>query len=670
MEKLNIRKIPAKLAGRQYTHAMPASLTLHFAGWALAALACASPARASGPPPVLDAANVQAWADATFEPALARHEFSGLVVSVVRNGQTLFTRGYGRADYASPAPVDPSGTLFRIGSITKTFTATLIAMLIDEGRIGSLDDPANRYLRDYRLPDNDGVAITLHHLVTHTAGFEDRFYFIGADRPTNARLAAAEFDTLRPAFVRPAGSRVVYSNFGFAVLGRIIEDVTGLPIEVAMRDRLLRPLGMDHSRLLVDVAEPAGLGKPATIGADGSLRPTPYTAINPAVASAGSLVTTGEDMTRYMLAQLGDRPADTAAPALLSDRVLALLHDRRAGNAPETTGVGMAFFDENWGSWRTIAHGGNWEGFHSWMVLVPGLDAGVFVSVMSEAAPPPPLRAVRDLFVPAASGPRSPAVTSGWAYAQKFLLHFLGERRAMPAPGTGFDAAAIDGWYLPDRRVFSTAESVADLVYLGAGALEVATRGGALELGGAGPWRAAGNGVFILDAPPRNRVVIRRDERVGAPVLIPDLGIYTLTQMPAWKNPRLHARIFLVAIAIAAVAWLLLLLSARGRSRITVVAASATALICCALPAVAAGKLFAGKSMLDALYAGHAGPLGSFVFLANLLALLSVLTLLLSLRAPPAPRRSRNLPVLIALCGLAITAVLAVYNVLGWQMPA
>ena len=669
MEKLSPRKIPAKRGGRQYScprRPWRCGTAQQLAGWVLAALALANTAPAADSPPVFDAANVQAWADATFKPALARHEFSGLVVSVVRDGQTLFAQGYGRADFASPAPVNPAGTLFRIGSITKTFTATLIAMLIDEGKIGSLDDPANRYLRDYQLPDNDGVAITLHHLATHIAGFEDRFFFIGADRPTHARLPAAGFDTLRPAYVRPAGSRVVYSNFGFAVLGRIVEDITGLPIDVAMRDRLLRPLGMNHSRLLVDVAEPAGLGKPATIGSDGNLRSTPYTAINPAIASAGSLVTTGEDMTRYMLAQLGDRPADAAATILLPDRVRALLHDRRAGNAPETTGVGMAFFDENWGPWRTVAHGGNWEGFHSWMVLIPALDAGVFISVMSEAAPPPPLQAVRELFAPGAPGPRPPAVTSGWAYTQKFLRHFLGERRALPAPGIAFDAAPIDGWYLPDRRVFSTAESVADLVYLGAGALEVTTKDGALELGGAGPWRPAGNGVFVLDAPARNHIVIRQDERVDAPVLIPDLGIYTLTRIPAWENPRLHARIFILAIAIALVAWLLLLLSARRRG-IMVTAASATALICGALPVVAAGNFFAGKSMLESLHAGHAGPLGSFMILANLLAVISVLTLLLSLRASAAPRRSRNLSFLIALCGLMIAAVLARYHVIGWQ---
>src|SRR5690606_36604128 len=102
------------------------------------------PAIAAAPaaPPALDAPNVAAWADETFTQALAQHQFSGATVSVVKDGALIFSNGYGRADYSRPGPVDPARTQFRIGSITKTFTATMIAQLVDEGRIASLDDPA------------------------------------------------------------------------------------------------------------------------------------------------------------------------------------------------------------------------------------------------------------------------------------------------------------------------------------------------------------------------------------------------------------------------------------------------------------------------------------------------------------------------------------------------
>ncbi len=425
------------------------------------------PVASAAPLPAIEAAAVAGWADSTFEAALARKEFSGLVVSVVRDGKIIFAKGYGRADHARPGLVDPSNTLFRIGSITKTFTASLVARLVDEGRIESLDDPVNRYLRDYSLPANDGVEITLHHLLTHTAGFEDRFYAIGADAPVPARPPAAAFDALRPAYVRPAGSRVVYSNFGVAVLGRMIEDVTGLPVDQAMQQMLFAPLGMASTRLLVDVEEPAALGKPATIRADGSFASTPFTAMNPAVAAAGSIVSTGQDMTRYMIAQLRESPAPgPGVQPVLSRTALAALHGRRAGNAPETTGVGMVFFTEEWGAFRTVAHGGNWAGFHSWMTLIPQLDAGIFISIMSEAPLPQTGDTLHRLLLPWSHPAPSPAMLSASGYTNQFLAHFLGERRPLPASSAGVDSSSIDGWYLADRRVVSVQRATASSCWM------------------------------------------------------------------------------------------------------------------------------------------------------------------------------------------------------------
>jgi len=638
----------------------------------LAALVATAPAGAADPalkPRVIDELGVTRWADTMFEGALARNEFSGLVVTVVRDGRVILSRGYGRADYAKPGAVDPATTQFRIGSITKTFTASLLAKLIEGGRIASLDEPVNRYLRDYALPPNAGVEITLHHLVTHTAGFEDRFYAIGADQPVNARLPAREFDALRPAYVRPAGSRIEYSNFGLAVVGRVIEDVTGLTIDEAMRTMLFEPIGMTHTRLLVDVNEPAALGKPATIEADGSRRRTPFTAINPAVAAAGSIVSTGDDMARYMIAQLRASRDNAIQPAVLSERVLAALHTRRAGNQPETTGVGMVFFDEKWGGQRTVAHGGNWEGFHSWMTLIPELDTGIFIGVMGEPPLPDVGDTLRDLLAPWMESPSSPAVSSASGYANAFLVEFLGERRPMAAQSVALDGDAIRGWYRPDRRAFSTVESVGDLLAVGGGILRVDSSAHALTVAGAGPWRPTGHGVFVLDAPTRNQVVIRDDPRVDAPVLVPDLGIYTFTKIPAYEHPRLHAYIVVVALLLCLASWLVLIRSAGRVGTACATAACATTLLAWALPVVAFARVFDGKSMMEALYVGHSGPIALFVTFANLLAVVALATIGTALRSRSSPPPARRALIAIAVAGLAISGVLAFYNVIGWHVP-
>jgi CubicO group peptidase (beta-lactamase class C family) len=632
--------------------------------WAL--LSSRAAADESLAPPTIDAESVAAWADETFNAAFERGEFSGATVSVVRDGALLFSRGYGRADYAREGTVDPSKTQFRIGSVSKTFTATLIALLIEDGRIESVDDPVNRYLKDYVLPDNDGVAITLHHLLTHTAGFEDRFFFIGADFPTPARLSGAEFDRLRPAYVRPAGTRIVYSNFGIALLGRVIEDVTGESIERVMQTRLFDPLGMQHTKLLVDIAEPEDLGKPGAIGPDKRMTAVKFNPINPAIAPAGSIVTTADDMARYMIAQLGRGPTDpqTGKP-VLSRETLDRLHTRSASNEPETTGIGMVFFVEDWGGVPTVAHGGNWPGFHSWMTLLPSLDAGVFVSVMSGAPTPQIGEALSLLFMPWRKPPSSPAVMSGGVYANSFLTRFIGERRALPAPVAANDAAELAGWYQPDRRVFTTAEAISDLLSFGIGNLRITNTPDGLDIGGAAPWRPAGNGVFVLDAPTRNQAVIRHDERVDAPVLVPDLGIYTFTRVAWYQHPRLHAYIYVAALLACAIG---LALGARAPVLSGRIAAWAVTLAALALPFIAYAGHVDDAAMMNRLYAGHTERLAAFVVVANLIPIAALIALWGAAKTSGSSRIRWGLG-LAGVSGLAISIVLYIYNAIGWNVP-
>lgn len=649
-------------------HHAASSASALFAWMTALLIVLAVPAASAAPTPI-DAASVAVWADETFNAALEQRQFSGATVSVVRDGAVIFAKGYGRADYSRPEPVDPQHTQFRIGSVTKTFTATLIAQLLEEGRIASLDDPANRYLHDYQLPDNDGVAITLHHLLTHSAGFEDQFYFIGADEPISTHPSAEVFDKLRPAYVRPAGARVEYSNFGVAVLGRIVEDITGMGIADAMQQRLFGPLGMRQTRLLDDIDEPATLGKPATIPAEGADRPTKFTAISPPIASAGSIVSTAQDMAHYMLAQLGESVAEGQAP-LLSATTLERLHTRRTGNADDTTGLAMIFFLDDWAGARTVSHGGNWTGFHTWLTLIPAQRTGIFVSLMSEAPGPSVGSDLRSVFMPWVSPKPSPAVLSGSVYTRAFLTRFLGERSALPAPVSTEGAASVAGWYRPDRRPFTTAESVADLVYLGGGNIRIDQDAAGLTIGGAGPWRPVGDGVFMLDVPTRDRVTIRHDERVGAPVLIPDLGLYTATRIAWYQHPRLHLYITLAAMLAGAIALALLHTERAGDVRAAArIPAWITVIASLALIPIAYFGRASGYDMLTQLYAGHAGRMEMFVVTANLLLATAAVSLVLALVQRSNPARARGSLAAIGIAGLVLALILANYNVIGWHLP-
>jgi CubicO group peptidase (beta-lactamase class C family) len=121
---------------------------------------------------VLNAADLEAWLDGYFPNALNAGDIAGGVVAVVKDGQVLFEKGYGFADFDKRTPVDAKTTLFRWGSVSKLFTWTAVMQLVEQGRI-DLDGDVNQYL-DFKIPARDGKPVSMRNIMTHTAGFEER----------------------------------------------------------------------------------------------------------------------------------------------------------------------------------------------------------------------------------------------------------------------------------------------------------------------------------------------------------------------------------------------------------------------------------------------------------------------------------------------------------------
>ncbi len=130
---------------------------------------------------------VEPWADKVFGEALKQRRFAGLGITTVQHGAVTFTKTYGYADARLQKPIDPAVTRFRVASITKTMTAIAVAILLDEGRIKSLDDPANNYLKRAHLPRAGAREITLWDLLNHRGGIED---WVAPREPCQRRVAA------------------------------------------------------------------------------------------------------------------------------------------------------------------------------------------------------------------------------------------------------------------------------------------------------------------------------------------------------------------------------------------------------------------------------------------------------------------------------------------------
>lgn len=326
---------------------------------ALGLVAAAAPAAAQTP--AEDA--IEQIVSATMEA----HDIPGAAVAVVSGGETE-TYGLGFADLEAEAPVDPERTGFPIDSVTKTFTATAVMALVDEGVL-DLDADVNGYLDEVRVPDTyPGEPITLRHLLTHTAGFEERVRgLLAAPEGEGDGLEAHLLDHL-PQRVRPPGEVTAYSNYGFALAAQVAADATGRPFAELLSEAVLQPLALDATAF-------GAAPTTATVHLEGEDGPEPYARGDEALFPAGGLAATAADMGRYMRFHLGD------GGPVLSPEAAAEMHGVQFQPDPRLPGIALSLYETYHGTTRMLAHGGDGPGSHSLMTLVPEHGLGVFIAV-------------------------------------------------------------------------------------------------------------------------------------------------------------------------------------------------------------------------------------------------------------------------------------------------
>src|SRR5881409_3574079 len=198
----------------------------------------------TSPGPELTKADFDTFLDALIPSQLRNRNIAGAVVSVVKDGQVLFQKGYGYADVEAERPVLPDQTLFRPGSISKLFTATAVMQLVEQGKL-DLDRDVNDYL-DFKIPEAYGKPITLKNLLTHTPGFEEQIKDLFTDRPEPPPLEQY-MKTHIPGRIFSPGTIPAYSNYGATLAGYIVERVSGQPFDNYIENHIFNPLGMKHS---------------------------------------------------------------------------------------------------------------------------------------------------------------------------------------------------------------------------------------------------------------------------------------------------------------------------------------------------------------------------------------------------------------------------------------
>jgi CubicO group peptidase (beta-lactamase class C family) len=484
---------------------------------------------------------------------LHRRSAVGFAMGVVRDGRFELFHAHGLADIASGAPVTEN-TIFRIASITKTFTAIALMQLLEQGLV-DLDAPANDYLRAFRLiPADPGFRpATVRHLLTHTAGVPQvvnlshalrhlsgitvgESYKVGERMPT-----LAEYYGGRLRLVGEPGTSFTYSDHSFATLGQIVEDVSGQPLARVFRERIFEPLGMADTSLLRSDLDRSRLATGYTLGPRG---PRAVVDREWMTAAASSICSTPRDMARYLAALLGRGSSEHGS--ILEPATLASMFDPHYRTDARVPGMGLGFFRVDLGGHLAVEHQGLLPGFNSQVFVAPADGVGVM------------------------------AFTNGARGAMFWLApecgRLVGDLIGVPHAGIRADVPQhpetwgdICGWYPTSAQLTDT--QAWGMFGLG---VEVFVRGGRLMLRTLSPIPAALKGfpldpddvddpyVFRLDLTEFGigvaRVVFSHDAVAGTTRVHTDLVARSLERRPHARNPRVWISRALAAAAIATVA--------------------------------------------------------------------------------------------------------------------
>ena len=406
----------------------------------------------SSPQGPTDPAEMEAFMDDLFTQQMEEYNIPGAAVSVVKDGVLFFTNGYGYADLENKIPVDAEQTVFAIGSVGKLFTWTAVMQLVEQGKL-DLEADVNTYL-DFRIPDTYPGPITLKHLMTHTAGFEDQWFEYFAWDADGVKPVGEWLASHIPARVRPTGEVAAYSNYGAMLAGYIVARVSGQPYEQYVQEHIFDPLGMAQSTMQRPL--PPGLREHESLGywySDGVYQAVPeqpddymgQTAMGP----AGGHLSSVTDMARFMIAHLqggfyGDASTEMR---ILEETTARQMQATLYTPDPRILGTAYGFFDFSDNGQRTFGHSGGTIGFATLLLLLPDQNLGVFVVYTNEGV--------------------GPLTTQHFGFQRAFFDHYYPAPTVEPIQPPADFAQRADrfvGIYSPTLKPYSTFEKFGNLI--------------------------------------------------------------------------------------------------------------------------------------------------------------------------------------------------------------
>ncbi len=315
---------------------------------------------------------LEAKLDSVIQSNMESRHIPGLAFIIVKDGKILLKKGYGYTSLGGNIKqVDPDSTIFRIGSVTKTFTTLALLQLADDKKI-DLNKDVNTYLKSVKVPNTFKKPVTATHLLNHSAGFDELRGRVVYDEEEKIPLKQFLKDKL--VRLREPGIVSSYSTFGIALAGLLVEDISGISLEAYMQENIWKPLHMDMTNMTLNKKNEdyASIGYEYRNGIN---VPMPWEFYHTYPAS--EINSTVTDMGNYiqMYLNLGKFKGKQV---LSKKNALAMLKPQLAIH-PKVESFCYGFYEEYAQGLRTVSHGGDMLGFSGYMALIPDKNMGIYV---------------------------------------------------------------------------------------------------------------------------------------------------------------------------------------------------------------------------------------------------------------------------------------------------
>ncbi|MED0872638.1 serine hydrolase [Bacillus mobilis] len=325
---------------------------------------------------------IESFADPLFEEKMKKYNVNGSSFVVVHDGKVVVNKGYGYADKEKKIPVTKD-TVFQIASVSKTFTALAVLQQVDKGNL-KLDQDVQKYLGGLQIPNQTGKPLTLFDMLTYTSGVDspDLTTITGPEYVNNSIPMKEFFSKHMPTVVRPPGEAYTYDNVSFALAGFAVENVTSTPFSKYMEKNIFKPLDMKSTsmsltpELLERMATHYGpAGDPILMSGSG-LKDAPQ----------GGILSTAEDMSKYMIMQL--QKGKFKDKEIVSKKGIDMMHAYQVFDDKTIPVATIGFetpFNELANGQHVVMKGGSMPGHQSMMILVPEQKTAFFMSYNNDS---------------------------------------------------------------------------------------------------------------------------------------------------------------------------------------------------------------------------------------------------------------------------------------------